>query len=290
MQRNIVIILLTITGLITSIVYESRVLSNTLTITVCDVGQGDASIIRTPDGHIILIDGGPGDAVLSCLENHMPFWERTIDMLVLTHPDLDHFEGLMSVLNRYTVVSLLEEDLENVTPEYHAFRELVKKEKLEHFVVERGTTFSFSENIVLSVLAPDKTFLEQENPTGERSNENPPSLILHLKFKQFDALFPGDSDGEDIVRFVQSEFKPEFMVVPHHGSKNGYTENAARIVAPRIAIASLGEKNRYGHPAAEVVDRLKKSGASVYRTDHHGEVTIETKGQEYWIKSCEQCP
>lgn len=92
-----------------------------LIITFCDVGQGDSAYIQFPDGRDMVIDGGPSPAVLSCLGRHMPFWDRHIDLVLVTHPEKDHFEGVTHILRRYRVDYLLQSDVDNVTESYKAF-------------------------------------------------------------------------------------------------------------------------------------------------------------------------
>ncbi|MDZ4227775.1 MAG: MBL fold metallo-hydrolase, partial [Candidatus Levybacteria bacterium] len=112
-----------------------------LHVVVCDVGQGDAIFIRTPQGSDILIDGGPDNSVLNCLGKHMPFWDRTIEVMILTHPHSDHFMGLFAVLNNYKVKSFAAEELINKTTGFASLMDKIKVQKIPIRFVFAGDRF-----------------------------------------------------------------------------------------------------------------------------------------------------
>lgn len=252
-----------------------------LHIVFCDVGQGDGIYIRTPSGNEILLDGGPDDSVVACLDAHRPFWDRSLDVMILSHPHYDHFRGLIDVLARYKVNTVLQEPLIHDSDAYDVFLEAVIAEKADIRMVGRGTKISFPDAVTLSILGPDSKFIEQENPLGSIGNENPPSLIMHLQYCAVDVLLAGDSDGEDLEKFVPAGFNPEILLLPHHGSRNGYTAQAADHIKPKIAVVSAGKNNSYGHPHQEVLRLVEQQKAQILRTDTSGHIhlIIDSKGK-----------
>jgi competence protein ComEC len=252
-----------------------------LHIVFCDVGQGDAIFIRTPDRKEVIIDGGPNTLVLECLSDHLPFWDRDLSMVIITHPHYDHFRGIIDVLQRYEVAMIGRENLDHNSSAYTELIRRVNDEKAEKNILERGEVIHFASGVTLEILGPDEEFLLQESPSGMASNTNPPSLILHLRYGKFSALFPGDSDGEDIEKFVAARSAYTVVALPHHGSENGYTENVSDHISMSLAIASSGKGNRYGHPHSSVLDLLNHKNIPILRTDQSGSIhlTISDQGE-----------
>jgi len=257
---------------------SARTYDGKLHVSFCDVGQGDAILIRTPGRHKILIDGGPNNQVLKCLDNELPFWNRKLSAVILTHPHYDHFRGLIDVLHRYDVGIIGQEDLKNVSDAYTVFSQSVTQENAQVRMLQKGTKLTFNDGVRMEILGPDATFLVRENPEGVTENENPPSLIIHVTYGSFDLLLPGDSDGEDLVAYVPNPFRPDVIALPHHGSENGFTQEVAQRITPLIAIASVGKDNRYGHPHAPVLEHMKSKRTRVFRTDQHGTITMKVDG------------
>ncbi len=245
-----------------------------LHIVFCDVGQGDGVFIRTPSGKEIILDGGPNNAVLSCLDAHRPFWDRTLDIMILSHPHYDHFRGLIDVLDRYKIGMVFQEPLINTSEAYTVFSQAVEDEETDVGILTRGVKLSFSDGVIIQVLGPDDPFVKRENPQGVTESDNPPSLILHLTYHTFDLLLTGDSDGEDLEKFIPKGVNPEVLMLPHHGSQNGYTAAAAKKIIPKIAVISNGKNNSYGHPHQSVLKELKQHKSQILRTDHYGHIHL----------------
>lgn len=275
MSRNRGVFLIGVVGLL--LLFAVQFISSydrKLHIVFCDVGQGDGVYIRTPSGKEILLDGGPDDSVVACLDAHRPFWDRSFDFMVLSHPHYDHFRGLIDVLSRYRVDMILQEPLVHNSDAYNIFSKAVVNERADIRKVGKGTKLSFPDGVTLSILGPDSKFIEQENPLGIIGNDNPPSLIMHLQYHTVDVLLTGDSDGEDLEKFVPAGLNPEILLLPHHGSRNGYTAQAAGHIKPKIAVISAGKNNSYGHPHQEVVRILEKYKAQILRTDIGGHIHL----------------
>lgn len=269
-------------------------------IVFCDVGQGDAIFIKTPKGKNILVDGGPDDSVLSCLSNHMPFWDRELELTILTHPHLDHFNGLIPVLERYSVKYFATEKLENNTASFKELTQQIKKEKsLPHWqagkvkYLYQGDSIKLEDGVNIKILAPSNQYLERTSPNGKITDSNEfSSLILLISFNSFDVLLTGDSQSqelEEVIAELDSRLPAgrhgsdgvEVLQVPHHGSKTGLNSNLLYQISPKLTLISVGKNNRYGHPSKLVLSLLKHFGAKTFRTDINGEIEITSNGKQW---------
>ncbi len=261
-----------------------------LHVVFCDVGQGDGIFIRTPKGTDIIIDGGPDDSVLSCLSNHMPFWDRTIELMFLTHPHQDHLVGLISVLERYSVLVFNTEKLTNSTVSFKQLLKEVEKEKLSLGFLYAHDRFTTKDGVTISVLGPSEEFLNATSPRGLISESGEfASLILLISYKGFDVVLTGDSQAKGISEALAPHqtvrgYSIEVLQVPHHGSKTGLTPEIINSIDPRLAVISVGKKNRYGHPRKEILEMLKGGGIKILRTDQNGEIEIISDGERWGIK------
>lgn len=279
-----------------------------LHLVFCDVGQGDAILIYRGSTQV-LIDGGPDRSVLSCLSYHMPFWDRKIEALVLTNPDLDHYGGFVDVVRRYQISTFLTSGVRKESEVVKTLeRELGMKEMRVMGVKggDRVRVIDRTEEISLLTFWPTEEYLArlevQEstgNVLGARTTNKPNefSVVLGLAFGEFDALLTGDIEppGTNQLVGVVGEMgdptsprlrgaKWEVLKIPHHGSKNGLTAELLEAVNPRLAVISVGKKNRYGHPARETLDILQKHNVKTLRTDLDGEIEIITDGREWGLR------
>lgn len=255
-----------------------------LHVVFCDVGQGDAILIRTPEGNTLLYDGGPDQKVLSCLQEHMPFWDRSIELMLLSHPHADHLIGLTSVLKRYTVLSFDTERLKNETAMYTGLLDLLRKQKAKTRFVLRGDSYTTSDGVVLCVLSPSREYLEETSPgglIGERKEFA--SLIIKLSYKDFDVLLTGDSQKEAFLREEFAAGSVEVLQVPHHGSRTGLDRQVLHLLRPTLAVISVGENN-YGHPSTEIVKILSEEDIKILRTDRNGNIEIVSDGNKWWVR------
>ena len=246
-----------------------------LQLIACDVGQGDAILAQYGETQI-LIDGGPGNKVLDCLSSHLPFWDREIEVVVLTHPETDHFGGLIEVFKRYKVGLLLTNGVERETKEYQVFKEAVKENGTEIVNSFTGTQIRV-DKVYLDIIWPEKDLVAKNN--------NDHSLVIILSLGEFDALLTGDI-GPKITEKVLQTGKIrdiEYLKVPHHGSKNGLTKDLLDISQPEIAVISVG-KNQWGHPHDEVLEMLREKDINILRTDQSGNVGVVTGGGSWRIE------
>lgn len=257
-----------------------------LHVVFCDVGQGDAVLIRGPSGKTILFDAGPGDKVLSCLNDHMPFWDRVLSLVIVSHPHADHFLGLFSVVDRYKIMQFGREELENTTAEYKAIEQITSEKGIPKRFLFQGDSYRMPDGVALRILGPRKAFLAATSPGGKIGETSEfASLIVHLSYGTLDVLFTGDAQSQQVAddTFSLQGNKIDVLQVPHHGSRTGLTQEIVQRLSPEMAVISVG-KNRYGHPATETLQLLTEGGVTVFRTDKTGAVEIVSDGQKWWVK------
>ena len=250
--------------------------SQALEVVFFDVGQGDAIFIEDPYGHQILIDGGPDMAVVNKLAQEMPLGDKTIDLMILTHPDHDHINGLIEVLKQYQVDNILWTGLTRETAEFKKWHELVEEEGAQVIIAKAGQRLLFAPDISLEILYP-KEDLAGQDP----KNINNTSIVARLVFEGSSFLFTGD-----IYQSVEKEIavRTDILKISHHGSKTSSAEEFIQEVAPKIAVISVGQDNPYGHPHQTVLAVLEKFAISVLRTDQDGDIKIISNGADYKIQ------
>jgi competence protein ComEC len=250
-----------------------------LHVTFLDVGQGDAIFIQTPSGRQVLIDGGPsGTQVLSELGRQMPFWDRSLDLVLLTHPESDHVTGLIAVLERYRVDAVVFREMEMDSATYTRWLKVVEAEDAAVYQGEEGLRLALDQGLEMMVLHPGSK-LEKD------ANDN--SVVTRLTYRQVSFLLTGDIEAEVERELVVgatrgSPLRSTVLKVAHHGSCSSTTQAFLDAVDPEVAIISVGADNRFGHPCDEVLDRLDDT--PMYRTDENGAVEIISDGTQMWVK------
>ena len=254
--------------------------NNYLKVDFLDVGQGDSAFIETPEKHQILIDGGPTSAVLQKLSERMPFWDKEIDLIILTHPELDHMQGLIDVLQRYRADYILWTGILRETSEYKKWASILSQNSKKVIVVSAGTKVKAG-NAEIDILFPF------ENLAGnEVKNTNDSSIVAKLIYGKESFLFTGDisSTAEKLLANSKENILSNVLKVAHHGSKYSTSDLFLAAVAPRIAVISAGVKNTYGHPTREVLQRLQNYDITTLRTDQSGDINFVTDGNSIYIK------
>lgn len=254
-----------------------------LHIIACDVGQGDAVLV-THKNIQILIDGGPSNKVIDCLSRHVPFYDREIELVISTHPQKDHYFGLIEVFKRYKVDNLLYNGTDVSTQEVGLLYRQAQGQKTQMITPYSGQVLRVG-LMLLDILGPAGKS-EILNSKSETTNSNNDGVVTLLKYDQFKALFMADVEGSisDELSTLSEIERVEYIKVNHHGSKNGLTENLLKAAMPKVAVISVGKNNTYGHPTQETLDILQKSNVLTYRTDELGDVEIITDGKRFWIK------
>jgi competence protein ComEC len=251
-----------------------------LHVAFLDVGQGDAVLITTPSGRQILIDGGPSATVtLWEMGRHMPFWDRSLDVVVNTHPEADHLTGLPEVLERYRVDQIILPDVGNDTALYAAWQEAIAAEGATLVPAQAGGRMSLGDGVWAEILHPGAA------PAGERLNDH--SVVLRVGLGGISFLLPGDIEA-GVERRLAADGAPlgaTVLKAPHHGSKTSSCEPFLTAVDPQVAVVSVGADNRFGHPAPEILARYAERGISVLRTDELGGIEFVTDGERLWVEA-----
>jgi len=255
-----------------------------LHISFLDVGQGDAILIQTPTHQDILVDGGPSPQAISLgLGQKMPFWDRTIDLVVLTHPHSDHLTGLVEVLQRYEVKQVLSPDLDYDSPIYDEWLSLIKEKNIKYSVARSGQQIDLGDGIVIRILNPQIPHL-----TAIESGMDNNGVVLHISMDNISFLFTADIMWEAEFELITQrvDLASTVLKVAHCGSDTSTTPELLAAVNPQIAIISVGEDNPYGHPSPEVMARLEDriGPESIYRTDKQGTIEFITDGERLWVE------
>jgi competence protein ComEC len=248
-----------------------------------DVGQGDAIFIETEDQKQILIDGGEDETILDKLSKYMPWNDKKIELMVLTHPHADHLNGLNQVLKRYQVDEIWLTGVIDTSSFYLQFLNLLKEKQIPSKIIfacgEKKPTgctdeVSWSENLKAKVLWPE------ENLEGKKiDNLNNSSIVLKLDNNGQKILLMGDAEEEvedELLVSLESKnyLSAEILKVSHHGSSTASSEEFLRAVAPARAIISVGE-NDYGLPTLRVIRRIERLGIEIQRTDETGDIELK---------------
>ena len=254
-----------------------------LKIIFLNVGQGDAILIRTIKGENILIDGGPNKNIIFKLDSYIPFYERKIDLMILTHPDPDHLNGLVEVLKRYPTRKVFYNGVKDNDLTYSEFLKIIEEKKIEKEVVWLGKNFEFKNGKI-------EIFYPFENLSGlEFKNDNDSSIVFKLTYGKIRILFTGDATKKIEEKLIENnlDLEAEILKVAHHGSKDSTSLNFLEKVKPIYAIISVGE-NKFGHPSLRVLKNLEKIKTKVLRTDQLDDIIFETNGVDLKLKNYER--
>lgn len=253
-----------------------------MTVSFFNVGQGDAALIETYQGQQILIDGGPGDGVVQELGKTLPFYDRDLDMIILTHPHADHLEGLIPVLEKYHVKKIVMPNVSFKSDGYEAFLNSAKSEDTEIIFAVQGQRIYLDNATVLDILYPSTSKTAFPKQSAE---VNDSSIVAKLTFGTSKMLFTGDSGTNIEDELIKSfNLDVDLLKVGHHGSKHSTSDRFLKATTPEVAIIQVG-KNNYGHPAQDVLDRLKAHNTKVLRNDLSGTIEIQSDGSKLIYKT-----
>lgn len=248
-----------------------------LRVTFLDVGQGDAIFIQSPSGAQMLIDGGKNRAVIRELSNVMPLFDRSIDVVMATHPDSDHIGGLPDVLKRYRAGIIVQSSvLDTEGDDAQAFDAAVAEEEHEggvQLVAERGQMIDLGDGVTFEVLFPDRFVPQVETNLG--------SIVGRLVYGNTSFLLTGDSPDEIekyLVMLDAEELRSTVLKAGHHGSRTSSSLQFVGNVSPEYAVFSRGCDNSYGHPHEEPVAVFARLGVETFDTCIDGAVTFVSDG------------
>ena len=250
-------------------------------VAVLDVGQGDAILLQS-GAQQALIDGGQGRVVLERLAEELPWFDRTIEVIMVTHPQRDHVEGLLHVLERYDVSLVLLPEAVHSSQLQEAWLDMLLEKKIPYRFARAGQRLALGE-LQLSILSP----LQSEAALAATAADiNNASIVARADWDDVSFLLMGDAEAR-VERLLVDSWSPSVLAadvlkVGHHGSKSSTTAELLAAVQPRLAVVSAGAENRFGHPHAEVLNRL--ANTSLWRTDSGGTVRF-VKQQERWLVS-----
>lgn len=269
------LILLVCVGTIFFLAFRSQ--NRPLKIAFLDIGQGDAIFIESPTGNQIIFDGGPGSVLVSQVAKQMSLFDRHIDMIVVTNPDRDHFEGFIPLLSRYTVEAVLEPGvsaLEN--PVYRELQRVIKSKGISVITARTGQQILLGGGAYIEVIFPDRDVVDVSHNDG--------SLVARLVYGETSVLLTGDTT-KNIENYVMSKYEnfldSDILKVAHHGSETSTGDEFVKAVSPDIAVISAGKGNSYGHPRQATLDTLINNKVETLVTMNEGTIVFESDGKVF---------
>jgi competence protein ComEC len=241
-----------------------------LKVVFFNVGQGDSVFIETSNKFQVVIDGGPDSTVLGKLSQQMPFYDKTIDLIILSHPDYDHVIGLIEILKRYEVENILWTGVAKDTGEWKEWEKAIKEEKSNIIIAKSGEKIVFQNDPLVYL----EVFYPFESLNGQKFEDtNDTSMVGKIVSDDKTYLFVGDISQKIEKQLLEkeSDLRSDVIKIAHHGSKTSSSLEFIKAVNPKTAVISVGE-NKWGHPAEEVLQRLRDFGIDVLITKELGDI------------------
>ncbi len=258
---------------------------NNLRVSILNVGQGDAILVQTPGHHKILIDGGPSPQAIKLeLSKKLPFWDRTIDLIIVTQPQADHITGLVEILRNYNVKHVVTSKITYNSLVYNQMLNLIQSKRIKYSHAHAGQEISYGDGIKIEVLHPPISLLQK---TAADINKN--GMVLRLSYNETSFLFTADID-EEVEWYLISQrarLNSTVLKVAHHGSRTSTSAELLAVANPSIAVISVANANNFGHPHPEVITRLyQRIGTDkVLLTATNGTIEFITDGKRLWVKT-----
>lgn len=287
--------------IILSIIFFSYYFDRRTRIVFCDVGQGDGTYIRIKNRIDVIIDAGPDNSILSCLGQYMPFFDRTIELVFITHPQKDHYFGFIEIGRRYQIANMFMNPLNSNNNSFQTLLKILTLNNAEIYFPHQGTKIE-AEGDIINFLWPSEKYLS-DNISGHRStfhlinqlidnntsikhslgnsslDPNEFSLIFSLKEGPINMLFTGDAEQSTLNNLQENtDIKTTILKVPHHGSKNGLNIEFLQLADPTISVISAGKKTRYNHPSQEIKEMYQNLHKTYVITYQEGSIVFVIKG------------
>ena len=239
-----------------------------------NVGQGDGALIVSPSGKQIVIDGGPADggAMLSELARHMPFFDRSIDLLILSHPQLDHIFAFPDILRRYRVSRIVMTGVQYDLPRYDEFLRLIREQRIPIWIADPHKDIDLGDGVVLDVVWPPLGLFGKE-----MKDVNNSSIMLRVLSASGSVIFTGDAEEREERAALASgaDLQATILKAGHHGSKTSSGTGFLLAVRPALVAISAGKKNPFGHPHVVILNRMKTLRIPIRVTGWEGTIGIE---------------
>jgi competence protein ComEC len=250
-----------------------------LKVVFVDVGQGDAAIIVTPAKKCYIIDTGENNSDGKKIVNILSKLGVTkIDVMVLTHPHADHIGGAYYIMKNFKVQEIWDSGKPYTTRTYKRILSEIKRQNIGYKIPQRGDKFNWASGIKIKVLNPVK---------NSNNSTNNYSIVIQLKYGNTSFMFTGDMEKEvehELIKQFGSSLKSDILKVGHHCSHTSSTKTFLDAVNPDYCVICVGSGNRYGHPHNSTFDRLHNYTDKIYRTDNHGNIYMQTDGNNIEIK------
>lgn len=248
-----------------------------LRVSFLDVGQGDSILIQTPSGHQMLIDGGATNQVLEKIGKELSYFDRDVDVIVATHPDADHVTGLIPILEKYEVSTIVVSPTEGHTQIFDDVAKHIENEQAEMHIAKTGDVIDFHDGVTARILYPSKNY------KGKKNDTNDASVSMVVSYGDHTFLLTGDLPSTREPQLLSSgllQFTKSITVYKagHHGSKYSSGEQLLTYIKPEYAVISAGKENKYGHPNSETLERLQKYAKNIVSTINRGTISFITNG------------
>ncbi len=240
-------------------------------LSILNIGQGDSILLTTPQGHRILIDGGPDLTTLEELGRHLPFFDRHIDLLVLSHPHIDHIASFPPILERYQVDAVLMNNTQYGSPRYQHFLSLLRTEHIPVMEPDTHGAIVFDDGFILERLWPPHGWFG-----AAPKNVHDAMVVLRAHYKNHTALLTGDLEAkyEAAILKLGTDVHADILKIGHHGSLTSTSTGFLVAVHPSLAVISAGKDNPFGHPRPQTLTRLAHFHIPIKRTDRDGTIEI----------------
>ena len=277
------VIAISIALIFVAVIFFSSFFSDNNKLIFCNVGQGDGAYLRLKDGLDIVIDAGPDKSILHCLGKYMPFYDKTIEVAVISHPQQDHYGGFSDILDHYNIQNFLMTPLYSSNKSFQRLLQKIRAAKILLKFPKAGSVLTIEENTLVFFWPTEEfftanTITEPHIPLEFKESYRDPndfSLIFTIEGNVAKTLFTGDATQITLNRLLnQSEIKPHVLKVPHHSSKNGLSSSFLKLADPTYAVISVGKNNSYGHPAQTLLDMLEAAKVKIRRTDKEGDIVF----------------